>query len=71
VSGTPVPTDGRFGPRLPAGDYLVAAFTDESPSGLWNDPDILNQLRDRAVAVTIADGENKTMDVKLGAPPVY
>jgi hypothetical protein len=32
--------DGVSQPRLPAGDYLVAAFVDDSPSGLWNDPDV-------------------------------
>jgi hypothetical protein len=71
IGGSPSPADGIFGPHLPAGDYLVAAFTDESPSGLWNDPDILNQLRERAVAVSIADDEKKPIDVKIGPAPIY
>jgi hypothetical protein len=72
IGGSPSPDDGIFGPHLPPGDYLVAAFaTDESPTGLWNDPDILNQLRERAVAVSIADGEKKAIDVKIGPAPVY
>jgi hypothetical protein len=71
ASGTLSPESGTFAPHMTAGDYLVAAFTDESPSGLWNDPDVLNQLREHAVAVSIADDEKKTIDVKLGPAPVY
>jgi len=71
ASGTPSADNGTFAPHMTAGDYLVAAFTDESPSGLWNDPDVLNQLRERAVAVSIADDEKKTIDVRLGPAPIY
>ena len=71
AGGMPTPDTGTFGPRLPAGDYLVAAFPEESPSGLWNDPDVLNQLREHAAAVSIADGDKKTIQVRLGAAPVY
>lgn len=63
--------DGLFEPRLPAGDYLVAAFADDSPSGLWNDPDVLAQLRESAVAVSITDDREKKVDVKVGAAPIY
>ena len=49
---------------MPAGDYFVAAVADLEP-GEWNDPDVLTPLRERATRVTIADGERKTVDLKL------
>jgi len=50
--------------RVPAGDYFIAALADIEP-GEWNDPDVLAPLRDRAMRVTIADGERKTIDLKV------
>ena len=50
--------------NVPAGDYFVAAVADLEP-GEWNDPDVLTPLRERATRVTIADGERKTVDLKL------
>jgi hypothetical protein len=71
ASGMPTPESGTFAPHMPAGEYLVAAFAEETPSGLWNDPEVLNQLREHAVSVSIADDEKKAIDVRLGAAPVY
>ena len=50
--------------NVPAGDYFIVAVTDIEP-GEWNDPDVLAQLRERATRVTIADGERKTVDLKV------
>jgi protocatechuate 3,4-dioxygenase beta subunit len=50
--------------QVPAGDYFIAALADIEP-GEWNDPDVLAGLRDRAMRVTIADGERKTIDLKV------
>jgi hypothetical protein len=50
--------------NVPAGDYFIAALADIEP-GEWNDPDVLATLRDRATRITVADGERKTMDLKV------
>ena len=50
--------------NVPAGDYFVAAVADVEP-GEWNDPEFLTPLRERATRVTIAEGERKTVDLKL------
>jgi hypothetical protein len=50
--------------NVPAGDYFIVAVSDIEP-GEWNDPDVLTQLRERATRVTIADGERKTVDLKM------
>jgi len=71
VAGGRPNLDGAYQPRLPAGEYFVAAFQDDSPTGLWNDPDVLAQLSETAVAITIADDSTKAVDVKLGVAPVY
>jgi hypothetical protein len=63
--------DNTFHLRLPAGDYYAVAFEELEPFISYNDPDILQQLRDRAIAFSIADGEKKTLGLTLSAPPVY
>ena len=50
--------------NVPAGGYFIVAVTDIE-QGEWNDPDVLAQLRERATRVTIADGERKTLDLKV------
>jgi hypothetical protein len=50
--------------NVPAGDYFLIALTEVEP-GEWNDPDFLAPLRERATRVTIADGERKTVDLKV------
>jgi hypothetical protein len=50
--------------QVPAGEYFAVALTDVEP-GEWNDPDFLGPLRDRATRVTVADGANTTVDLKL------
>jgi hypothetical protein len=52
-------------PGLPAGDYLVAAGTDELFSN-WLNPAVLDRLSRGAVRVSIADGTSKTQDLRSG-----
>jgi hypothetical protein len=60
-----------FRMRLPAGDYYVAAFEEADTSVPFNDPEILRQLRDRAVKFSLGDSEKQKLEVPLGQPPVY
>ena len=39
--------------------------------GQYNAPEILQQLRDHAIAFTIGETEKKTLELPLSAPPVY
>jgi len=57
--------DGRFRVRnLPAGNYYVIAL-DYIEQGDQTDPDVLEKLRDRAMSVSLNEGETKTLDLKL------
>src|SRR5438105_3193967 len=60
-----------FHMRLPAGDYLAVAFDDPETLGQYNAPEILKQLRDHPIAITIGETEKKTLELPLSAPPVY
>ena len=71
VAGGSPNIEGVFHPHIASGDYLIAAFRDESPSGLWNDPEVLSQLRESAVPISLVDDDDKKIDVKLGPTPVY
>ena len=51
--------------RLPAGDYEIAAVDDVEP-GEWYDPAFLQRLLPSAVKVTVAEGEKKVQDLKIG-----
>ena len=48
---------------LAPGDYLIA-IVDEVDDVLWQTREYLDRLRGHAVAVTLADGEKKTVDLK-------
>jgi len=63
--------DEVFTARVPPGDYYVAAFEDADVQASWNDPEILQQLRERATKFSIAKGGKYTLEVPLGPPPVY
>lgn len=57
--------DGRYKMRgMPAGDYYAIAVDYVEP-GQWTDPDYLNRIQAGATAVTIGEGETKTLDLKL------
>jgi hypothetical protein len=66
IMSTRADTSGAWILRdVPPGDYLVAALTDLSPEELA-DPSFLEQLLPNALKVTVADGENKTQDLRIG-----
>jgi hypothetical protein len=57
--------DGGFIVRgLPPEDYLVVAIPPVQGT-LWQDPEFLATLRTRATAVTLAEGEKKTLELKV------
>jgi Carboxypeptidase regulatory-like domain len=62
--------DDVFHARVPAGDYYAAAFELDEPNTSLNDPDIFQQLRDRAIRLSVGDGETKSLRLTLGEPPV-
>jgi len=58
-------TTGRFTLRnLPAGDYRIVAVTDVE-QGQWFDPTLLRQLVGASIAITLADGEKRTQDLRI------
>jgi hypothetical protein len=56
---------------MPAGEYYAAAFELDDPSVSLNDPDIFQQLRDRATRLSIGEDEKKTLTLTISEPPVY
>jgi protocatechuate 3,4-dioxygenase beta subunit len=61
--------DGRYSMRgMPPHDYLVVAVRDIE-SGQWQDPDVLESLRDQAARVSLGQGETKVQDLKVGRLP--
>ena len=59
--------DGRFKVTgLPAGDYYAVAVNYLEP-GESNDPELLDRIRDRGVRFSLADGETKTLDLKISS----
>ena len=57
--------DGGFLVRgLPPEDYLVVAIPPVQGT-TWQDPEFLATLRGRATAVTLAEGEEQTLDLKF------
>ena len=59
-------SDGRYRVTgLPAGEYLLCVLTDVEPRQL-NDPSFLEQLAASGVRITLADGEKKQQDLKIG-----
>jgi hypothetical protein len=62
--------DDLYKVRLLPGDYYAVAMTDVE-QGAWTDPDFLSQARDRALKFSIADGEKKTIDLRVTPAPVF
>jgi hypothetical protein len=63
-------SESVFHARLPAGDYYAVAFEHPEPQ-VPTDPEVLAQLRDRAIPISVGDGETKELELKLSQPPVY
>jgi hypothetical protein len=58
-------TDGSFRINgLPAGDYYVAAVP-RLKTAEWQNPELLRQLAPRAERVTLSEGQNATLSVRL------
>ena len=58
-------SDGQYAFRnLPPGTYRLAALTDAEPDE-WFAPSFLRKTAPASVAVTIAEGETKTLDVRI------
>jgi hypothetical protein len=59
-------TDGRWIVRdLPPGDYLVAALADLDPDDLL-DAAFLDKLTGFAAKVSLREGDDKTLDLRVG-----
>jgi hypothetical protein len=59
-------SSGRFVfEHLPAGDYLLFALTDID-DGQWNDPGFFDALPGASVKLTLAHGERKVQDLRVG-----
>jgi carboxypeptidase family protein len=58
--------DNHFRARLMAGDYYAIVLDDVEP-GEWTDPEYLARVRDRATPFSIADGETKSLELKISA----
>jgi hypothetical protein len=56
--------DGRYTARLPPGDYYAIGleFVDQTSYG---DPDFLETLRSHAAPVTLLEGDNRSLDLRL------
>jgi hypothetical protein len=65
ITGTRPNQDGRFQVKnLPAGSYYAIAL-DYIAQGEWNDPDVLERLREKATRFTLEEGKVETLDLKL------
>jgi hypothetical protein len=62
--------DDLFRVRLLPGDYYVVAMSDVEPNA-WTDPEFLTAARERATKFSLADGEQKTIDLQLSRAPVF
>jgi hypothetical protein len=60
--------DDLYHARLLPGDYYAVAMSDVEPNA-WTDPDFLAQAREHATRFSIADGETRTLDLRLTAAP--
>ncbi len=57
--------DGRFKiTGLPPGDYYIVAV-DKIDLGQSSDPDFLNSIIIKATAVSIREGDTRTVDLKI------
>ena len=65
VTGTRPDQEGRFRIRnLPHGTYNIIAV-DYVEAGAWGDPELLDRLKTRARRITLSEGGNERVDLKL------
>jgi hypothetical protein len=62
--------DDLFHVRLLPGDYYAVAMSDVETNA-WTDPEFLSLARDRSTKFSIADGEKKTINLRLSRSPVF
>ena len=63
---TKTAVDGTFSFRnVPPGDYLIGAV-DDVEQGEWYDPTFLQRLLPASMKVSIAEGEKKVQDIRVG-----
>jgi hypothetical protein len=62
--------DDLFHARLLPGDYYAVAMSDVEPNA-WTDPEFLSLARERSTKFSIADGEKKTIDLRVSQAPVF
>jgi hypothetical protein len=66
IQATRPSSDGHYGFHgLPPGDYRIAVVPDVEP-GQWYDPAWLRQVLPSAVPVTLAAGEHRLQDLRVG-----
>jgi protocatechuate 3,4-dioxygenase beta subunit len=66
ILAAPSSSDGTFSfPTVLPGDYLIAAV-DDVEQGEWWDPAFLQRLVPASMKISIAEGEKKVQDVKIG-----
>jgi hypothetical protein len=63
--------ENLFRVHLPPGDYLAASYDPLDASIPPTDPDVLQQLRNHAVKISVGAGETRTITVPLGPLPIY
>lgn len=67
IQGVRASADGAYALRnLPPGAYFVAAADDLEPDE-WFDPVVLQRLVPGATKITIGEGEQKTLEIRVGA----
>jgi hypothetical protein len=65
IASTRPDQDGRYQVRnLPPGGYYAVAV-DYLAQGEWNDPDVLERLKPKAMKFSLDEGETKTLDLKM------
>jgi hypothetical protein len=66
IAATRPGQNNRFQLRMPPGNYYAVAVDNfDVEQGEWTDPAFLARVRDRAVAIAIADGDTHSLDLKI------
>jgi hypothetical protein len=56
--------DNQYRVQAPPGEYLAIAV-DVLDEGEWSEPDFLERVRERAVRLSLAEGDHKPLDLTL------